>query len=334
MELQLTPAQVPPHGSADFAPQPNASSARVDLAIACMAAASEGSVGNGRAAKAPPPPVSMTIAMSTAAIDILQYRSIFIVHVCARPTPPSLPQSPRLLRIRATARLSRIGRCSREARSPRQITAPSTRIPRLRVAGLHSRRPRSARVAGPHHRRRRPRSPSICTAPDEFNPCTALLECECKNGAAAENTLLRAGYGGWLLYSAASAGDMAFVQELMDRDPLLVFGEGEYGVTDMFYAAARGGNAEVFKLLLDHAMSPRAVHAAARGGNVEMLRELIERRSDVSEYLDFRGSTVLHAVAAVEFLLDNCGRSGKMAHEGQRRLEIDDEEAVSGISPP
>ncbi|KAF0929365.1 hypothetical protein E2562_021393 [Oryza meyeriana var. granulata] len=148
-----------------------------------------------------------------------------------------------------------------------------------------------------------------------------LLECECKNGA--ENTLLRAGYGGWLLYSAASAGDMAFVQELMDRDPLLVFGEGEYGVTDMFYAAARGGNAEVFRLLLDHGMSPRcstncpngegahggrssvfrlemmsrAVHAAARGGSVEMLRELIERRSDVSEYLDFRGSTVLHAAA-------------------------------------
>uniref|UniRef100_A0A0E0NHF1 Uncharacterized protein n=1 Tax=Oryza rufipogon TaxID=4529 RepID=A0A0E0NHF1_ORYRU len=158
-----------------------------------------------------------------------------------------------------------------------------------------------------------------------------LLECECsKNGgaaAAAENTLLRAGYGGWLLYSAASAGDMAFVQELMERDPLLVFGEGEYGVTDMFYAAARGGNAEVFRLLLDHAMSPRcstncpnggegargggggrssvfrlemmsrAVHAAARGGSVEMLRELIERHSDVSEYLDFRGSTVLHAAA-------------------------------------
>ncbi|EEC83489.1 hypothetical protein OsI_29020 [Oryza sativa Indica Group] len=90
---------------------------------------------------------------------------------------------------------------------------------------------------------------------------------------------------------------MAFVQELMDRDPLLVFGEGEHGVMDMFYAAARGGNAEVFKLLLDHAMSPRAVHAAAGGGSVEMLRELIECRSDVSEYLDFRGSTMLHAVA-------------------------------------
>ncbi|XP_062219549.1 uncharacterized protein LOC133919232 [Phragmites australis] len=154
-----------------------------------------------------------------------------------------------------------------------------------------------------------------------------LLECECRNHplpGGGGNTLLRAGYGGWLLYTAASAGDMAFVQELLDRDQLLVFGEGEYGVTDMFYAAARGGSAEVFRLLLDHAMSPRcstncrngegrsgagrgsvfwlemmsrAVHAAARGGSVEMLRELIERRSDVSEYLDVRGSTVLHAAA-------------------------------------
>uniref|UniRef100_A0A0E0GS97 Uncharacterized protein n=1 Tax=Oryza nivara TaxID=4536 RepID=A0A0E0GS97_ORYNI len=97
---------------------------------------------------------------------------------------------------------------------------------------------------------------------------------------------------------------MAFVQELMDRDPLLVFGEGKHGVMDMFYAAARGGNAEVFKLLLDHAMSPRAVHAAAGGGSVEMLRELIERRSDVSEYLDFRGSTMLHAVAGYYLVID------------------------------
>jgi hypothetical protein len=100
-----------------------------------------------------------------------------------------------------------------------------------------------------------------------------------------------------------------------------VFGEGEYGVTDMFYAAARGGSADVFRLLLDHAMSPRcstscrngeasarrssvfrlemmsrAVHAAARGGSVEMLRELLDE-SSVSTYLDIRGSTVLHAAA-------------------------------------
>ncbi|VAI46683.1 unnamed protein product [Triticum turgidum subsp. durum] len=94
----------------------------------------------------------------------------------------------------------------------------------------------------------------------------------------------------------------------------------------MFYAAARGGNADLFRMLLDHAMSPRcstygrdgdstgagagdrasvfrlemmsrAVHAAARGGSVRMLKELIDGRSDVSAYLDIRGSTVLHAAA-------------------------------------
>ena len=73
----------------------------------------------------------------------------------------------------------------------------------------------------------------------------------------AEEEELRAGYRGWLLYTAASAGDMGFVQELLDRDPLLVFSEGEYRVTAMFYAATRGGDTEVFRMLLDHAMSPR-----------------------------------------------------------------------------
>ncbi|TVU29379.1 hypothetical protein EJB05_20943 [Eragrostis curvula] len=187
-----------------------------------------------------------------------------------------------------------------------------------------------------------------------------LMECECRNhhpGGGGENTLLRAGYGGWVLYTAASAGDMAFVQELLDRDPLLVFGEGEFGVTDMFYAAARGGSAEVFRLLLDHAMSPRcstncrdgeggsgagggrgsvfrlemmsrAVHAAARGGSVEMLRELIERRSDVSEYLDVRGSTVLHAAAGrgqlevVKYLMDSFDIIGSTDNHGNTALHV------------
>ncbi|KAE8819635.1 hypothetical protein D1007_02280 [Hordeum vulgare] len=47
-----------------------------------------------------------------------------------------------------------------------------------------------------------------------------LLECECKHGAG--NTLLRVGYGGWMLYTAASVWGAGFVQELLDRDPLLV----------------------------------------------------------------------------------------------------------------
>jgi hypothetical protein len=69
-----------------------------------------------------------------------------------------------------------------------------------------------------------------------------------------------------VLYTAASAGDMAFVQELLDRDPLLIFGEGEFGVTDMFYAAARGGSADVFRLLRDHAMSPSCSTNCRDGG--------------------------------------------------------------------
>lgn len=147
-----------------------------------------------------------------------------------------------------------------------------------------------------------------------------LLECETKEGP---NSLIRAGYGGWLLYTAASAGDMEFVKELLERDPLLVFGEGEFGVTDILYAAARSRSSEVFRLLLDSAVSlkqlgnsggeessgedvpssfkaemmSRAVHAAARGGNVEILMELLGNCSDVLMFRDGLGSTLLHSAA-------------------------------------
>ncbi|XP_007031756.2 PREDICTED: ankyrin-1 [Theobroma cacao] len=148
-----------------------------------------------------------------------------------------------------------------------------------------------------------------------------FLECGSKK---AKNSLIRAGYGGWLIYTAASAGDLGFVQELLERNPLLVFGEGEYGVTDILYAAARGKNSEVFRLLYDFAVSPRfltakgegfeerieeipsvykweitnrAVHAAARGGNLKILKELLSDYTDVLAYRDKRGSTVLHAAA-------------------------------------
>ncbi|KAK7368468.1 hypothetical protein VNO80_10494 [Phaseolus coccineus] len=152
-----------------------------------------------------------------------------------------------------------------------------------------------------------------------------MLECEIGKG---HNSLIRAGYGGWLLYTAASAGDADFVLELLGRDPLLVFGEGEYGVTDMLYAAARGKNCEVFKLLLHSALSRkdslagseaeleekldegskvfkrdvmnRAIHAAARGGNWEILKQLLGSVSvsQIFSYRDSQGSTVLHAAAA------------------------------------
>ncbi|KAF6156894.1 hypothetical protein GIB67_000434 [Kingdonia uniflora] len=146
-----------------------------------------------------------------------------------------------------------------------------------------------------------------------------LLECETKRGTKS-NSLIRAGYGGWLIYTAASAADVGFVQELLVKDPLLVFGEGEFGVTDIFYAAARSKSSEVFRLLFDFSVSPRClmnsrgelmevpsvfrwemlnrgVHAAARGGNLEILKELIVDCSDILVFRDIQGSTILHAAA-------------------------------------
>ncbi|CAL5370456.1 unnamed protein product [Camellia sinensis] len=148
-----------------------------------------------------------------------------------------------------------------------------------------------------------------------------FFECESKRG---KNSLIRAGHGGWLLYTAASAGDLGFARDLVEKNPLLVFGEGEYGVTDILYAAARSKNCKVFRLLFDFAVSPRflasdggeleehigeipcdykwdmvnrVVHAAARGGNLKILKVLIGDCFDVSAYRDTRGSTVLHAAA-------------------------------------
>lgn len=141
-----------------------------------------------------------------------------------------------------------------------------------------------------------------------------LRECETRNG---QNSLIRAGYGGWLLYTAASAGDVAFVECLMRRDTLLVFGEGEYGVTDMLYGAARSKSGEVFKILLEGALlnggsdemgesgrifrrdvMDRAVHAAARGGNWEVLKKIfVESGLEILGVRDAHGSTVLHSAA-------------------------------------
>ncbi|CAN6889317.1 unnamed protein product [Brassica oleracea] len=152
-----------------------------------------------------------------------------------------------------------------------------------------------------------------------------LLE-ECEIGGNGDNSLIRAGYGGWLLYTAASAGDLGFVKKLLERDPLLVFGEGEYGVTDILYAAARGRNDDVFRLVLDFALLPadiagveetdggklterqlivkeemvkRGVHSAARGGHVAIVEEfLLSGKYDaVSGLRDAHGSTLLHSAS-------------------------------------
>ncbi|XP_047339171.1 ankyrin repeat and SAM domain-containing protein 1A [Impatiens glandulifera] len=192
------------------------------------------------------------------------------------------------------------------------------------------------------------------------------LMCECDN-KKEKNSLVRAGYGGWLLYTAASAGDLGFVRELLDKDPLLVFGEGEYGVTDILYAAARSKNCEVFRFVLDYAISPRflveqieqaipiaytkemmnrAVHAAARGGNLKILIELLGDCSDVLVYRDVKGSTILHAAAAkgqvevVKYIIskfnitDSLDKDGNTAlHIAARRGELSAVESLIQSSP-
>ncbi|KAM6549648.1 hypothetical protein CsatB_021324 [Cannabis sativa] len=177
----------------------------------------------------------------------------------------------------------------------------------------------------------------------------------CESKKSNKNSLIRAGYGGWLIYTAASAGDFGFVQELLERNPLLVFGEGEYGVTDILYAAARSKNSDVFRLLLDFASSPRfmagkggdfeehigdipsvykweminrAVHAAARGGNLMILKELLANCSDVLAYRDVQGSTIFHTAAGrgqveiLKYLTKSFNLSNSTDNQGNTALHV------------
>ncbi|KAI3733389.1 hypothetical protein L6452_12832 [Arctium lappa] len=171
-----------------------------------------------------------------------------------------------------------------------------------------------------------------------------LLAGEPNNGNGhGHNSLIRAGYGGWLLYTAASAGDVGFVKELLKRDPLLVFGEGEYGVTDILYAAARSKNCEVFQVLLDFTiwskgdeigsvfkweMMNRAVHGAARGGSLEILKRLVEDCGDVVMYRDLQGCTLLHSACGrgqtevVKYLIESYDLIGLTDTQGNTALHI------------
>ncbi|MCD7453129.1 hypothetical protein HAX54_019872 [Datura stramonium] len=180
-----------------------------------------------------------------------------------------------------------------------------------------------------------------------------MLECDTKKG---KNSLLKAGYGGWLLYTAASAGDVTFVQELLERNPLLVFGEGEYGVTDILYAAARSKSCDLFRVLFDFAISPRflardggeldkhigevpsaykwemmnrAIHAAARGGNLQVLKELLsDCCDDILAYRDIQGATPLHAAAGkgqvevVKYLIKSFDIINSTDNQGNTALHI------------
>ncbi|KAE8694134.1 54S ribosomal protein L37 [Hibiscus syriacus] len=182
-----------------------------------------------------------------------------------------------------------------------------------------------------------------------------FIECESKK---AKNSLIRCGYGGWLMYTAASARDLGFIQELLERNPLLVFGEGEYGVTDILYAAARGKSSEVFTLIYDFAVSPRfsiekgegfeehigeippvykweitnkAVHAAARGGNSKVLMELLNGRGQVEVGLN---SQVVKNLVASFDIIDSVDDQGNTAlHIAAYRGQAAVVDALISVSP-
>lgn len=94
-----------------------------------------------------------------------------------------------------------------------------------------------------------------------------LRECESRR---RNGPLSRAGYGGWLIYTAASAGDLGFVEGLLERDPLIGFGEGEYGVTDILYAAAKSKDYNVFRLVFDSVATPS--FSTGKDGDLEELK--------------------------------------------------------------
>ncbi|CAL1391518.1 unnamed protein product [Linum trigynum] len=154
-----------------------------------------------------------------------------------------------------------------------------------------------------------------------------FLECESsKSSGGKSNSLVASGYGGWLMYTAASAGVLNFVQELLHKNPLLVFGEGEF-------LAAKGGGLEEhlgdIPLMYKWEMLNRAVHAAARGGNVSLLKDLLTNCSDeILSYRDKQGSTILHAAAAkgqvevIKYLISTFEMINSTDNQGNTALHI------------
>ncbi|KZV17303.1 inversin-like [Dorcoceras hygrometricum] len=118
-----------------------------------------------------------------------------------------------------------------------------------------------------------------------------LSECEIKKG---KNSLIGAGYGGWLLYTAASAGDLVFVQELLQRARFWCSERANMA----FSSAAEEQAGEIPTAYKSEIMN-RALHAAARGGNLKLMQEFLCNCSDDPlAYRDIHGATILHAAAA------------------------------------
>ncbi|KAH7294419.1 hypothetical protein KP509_28G070400 [Ceratopteris richardii] len=65
-----------------------------------------------------------------------------------------------------------------------------------------------------------------------------------------EHRLFQAGYGVWVLYIAAAAGDEGLFNQVIAMNPELINGDGEFSLSDLLYAAARGKNVRIFQQIL------------------------------------------------------------------------------------
>ena len=90
------------------------------------------------------------------------------------------------------------------------------------------------------------------------------------------------------IHQAAQAGDLVKIRELLEKDPALVNAKDENGRTPLHWAA-RAGNLEVLRYLVDKGADPNALdnngvaslHILARSGQPEAARLLIEKGADI-----------------------------------------------------
>ncbi|MCO5611290.1 hypothetical protein L7F22_065542 [Adiantum nelumboides] len=85
-------------------------------------------------------------------------------------------------------------------------------------------------------------------------------------GQLVAHELFKSGYSVWVLYIAAAAGDEGLVNQLIATNPELIKGDGEFGLSDLLYAAARGGNFHIFQQILTLAKRVKASHINGKFG--------------------------------------------------------------------
>ncbi|KAI5055164.1 hypothetical protein GOP47_0030309 [Adiantum capillus-veneris] len=85
-------------------------------------------------------------------------------------------------------------------------------------------------------------------------------------GQLIAHGLFKAGYSVWVLYIAAAAGDEGLVNQMITTNPELIKGDGEFGLSDLLYAAARGRNVHIFQKILTLAKRVKASHINGKSG--------------------------------------------------------------------